>query len=80
MVDPRVQNRVDFVSDDRHEVVGRGLVYVVELLDDCVSPGWLAGRCVTINGVSYRCDGVERFGHLPPYCAGERVGLLVTPL
>jgi hypothetical protein len=35
---------------------------------------------VLIDGALYRCTGVERFVHSPPWLRGEQIGLAVVPL
>lgn len=37
----------------------------------------LLGQEVLIDGQCYRCQGVERFLHSPPWYRGEPIGLLV---
>ena len=70
-----------FKSLDWFELKGRGSVASVTVPSDMPSP---LGKEVQIDGVSYRCIGLERFGTNlgnPLLKRGEKVGLLVeTPL
>jgi len=38
----------------------------------------LVGRKVIIDGVKYKCLGVERKLHAPPWVVGEKIGLMVN--
>lgn len=37
----------------------------------------LVGKRIILNGRLETCFSVERFNHLPPWIAGERIGLLI---
>lgn len=65
-----------FKSLDRYVLSeDRGTVFLVELYKDFGKFDELLGECL-IDGKLYRVIGVERFMHMPPWHAGEQIGLL----
>lgn len=62
-----------------YRVKGRGWLTQVPLDRDVHDEKFehLVGKRVLIDGELFECAGVERFAHMPPFLAGEMIGLLV---
>lgn len=69
--------RPNFIVLDRTNLKGVGLLVSVELDQDTDDFGHLVGKKIIVNGRLETCFSVERFNHLPPWKAGERIGLLI---
>lgn len=70
-----------FVARNWYEITGRGTLAGVELdREDDGSFSHLSGQTVRIDGKLYRCTGVERYLHTPPFRKGEAVSLMVKPI
>ena len=69
--------RPTFAALDRVSVRGRGILVSVELDRDTDDFAHLVGKKIIINGRLENCFAVERFDHLPPWKAGERISLLI---
>jgi hypothetical protein len=67
-----------FKSLDSFKVRGHD-VHAVELASDVTDFDHLIGHDVEIDGTVYRCIGVERFAHNPPWRKGEKIGIMVAP-
>ena len=67
----------NFVASEWTKIKGRGRLAIVVLDRDTADFSHLVNQEVEIDGKSYRCIGVERFAHMPPWRQGESVGLLV---
>jgi len=69
---------IQFKSEDKFFINGRGMGYVVALDQDTNDFKHLLGQHVLIDGVKYQCVGVERNAKMPPFKAGEKISLLVA--
>jgi hypothetical protein len=69
--------RPTFTVLDRTALKGVGLLVSVELDQDSDDFAHLVGKKIVINGRLETCFSVERFNHLPPWRAGERIGPLI---
>lgn len=78
---PQYGEAINFTSESSFRVRGNR-VFVVPLDRERDEAGisQLAQSEVIIDGSRYRCIGVERFMHMPPWSKGESVGLMVEPL
>ena len=66
-----------FHALDWYTITGRGRAAIVELNRTTPDFAHLLGQEALIDGTLYRCRGVERFAHCPPWHKGEKVSLLV---
>lgn len=67
----------NFHAFDWFEIAGRGRVAATKLDRDTDDFSHVLASEVIIDGDLYRCRGVERFAHRPPWHVGESIGLLV---
>jgi hypothetical protein len=67
----------EFTAAGWFEIKGRGWEAAVALDRDTNDFAHLIDQRVTIDGQTYRCTGVNHFGHQPPWRKGERIGLMV---
>jgi len=75
--DDQTPPRPSFTSLDRTNVRGVGLLVSVALDQDTDDFSHLVGKKIVIDGRLETCFSVERFNHLPPWKAGERIGLCI---
>ena len=68
---------VQFRSINWFEVKGVGWEAMVSLDRDTSDFSHLLDHGVHIDGMFYRCIGVNHFGHSPPWRQGERIGVVV---
>jgi len=57
--------------------LGDNQIFVVENDERRKNFDDLIGSEVEIDGKKYKCHGVERKLHAPPWTVGERIGILV---
>ena len=75
--DEQASQRPAFTSLDRINVRGVGLLVSVALDQDTDDFSHLVGKKIVIDGRLETCFSVDRFNHLPPWKAGERIGLCI---
>ena len=75
--DEQASRRPSFTSLDRINVRGVGLLVSVALDQDTDDFSHLVGKKIVIDGRLETCFSVDRFNHLPPWKAGERIGLCI---
>jgi hypothetical protein len=73
----RPRERPTFTAHDRTSVKDVGILVSVDLDRDTEDFAHLVGKRIIINGRLETCFSVERFNHLPPWKAGERISLLI---
>jgi hypothetical protein len=75
--DEQASQRPAFTSLERTNVRGVGLLVSVPLDQDTDDFSHLVGKKIVIDGRLETCFSVDRFNHLPPWRAGERIGLCI---
>jgi hypothetical protein len=77
-----MDNIPEFIGLEWFDSSGQGKVVTVRLDRTRDEKGLveLSQSEVLVDGVRYRCRGVERFAHCAPWHEGELVGLYITPV
>ena len=71
---------IEFHAEGWYDIEGRGKCAATKNDRWCYDWSRLIGKDVSIDGVVYRCKGVERFAVALPYPEGFPIGLWVeTP-